>query len=96
MVAPEPPRGQTLVPALQLQEPTSTHAHMLCATLRRPSCSARLGRGSFWKCWQTRTPYSEVKYLESLRKKGSSLLLFTANNPAKNKNFLTCRPQLSC
>jgi transposase len=35
-----------------------------------------------WKCWQTRTPYSEVKYLESLRKKGSSLLLFAANNPA--------------
>ena len=34
-----------------------------------------------WKCWQTRTPYSEVKYLESLRKKGSPLLLFAANNP---------------
>jgi hypothetical protein len=27
-----------------------------------------------WKCWQTRTPYNEVIYLETLRKKGSSLL----------------------
>lgn len=35
-----------------------------------------------WKCWQTRTPYNEVIYLESLRKKGSSLLNFAANNPA--------------
>jgi transposase len=34
-----------------------------------------------WKCWQTRTPYNEVLYLESLRKKGSSLLNFAANNP---------------
>ena len=34
-----------------------------------------------WKCWQTRTPYNEVIYLESLRKKGSSLLNFVANNP---------------
>ena len=23
-----------------------------------------------WRCWQTRTPYNEVIYLESLRKKG--------------------------
>ena len=29
-----------------------------------------------WKCWQTRTAYDEVKYLESLRKKGSSLLTY--------------------
>jgi transposase len=29
-----------------------------------------------WKCWHTRTPYNEVIYLESLRKKGSSLLKF--------------------
>ena len=35
-----------------------------------------------WKCWQTRTPYIELKYLESLRKKSSPLLLFAANNPA--------------
>jgi len=35
-----------------------------------------------WKCWQTSTPYSEVKYLESLRKKGSSLLSFAARNAA--------------
>lgn len=31
-----------------------------------------------WKCWQTRTAYDEVKYLESLRKKGSSLLTYAA------------------
>jgi transposase len=35
-----------------------------------------------YKCWQTRTPYSEVRYLESLRKKGSPLLGFAANNPS--------------
>jgi transposase len=32
-----------------------------------------------WKCWQSRTPYNEVIYLESLRKKGSSLLKFAAD-----------------
>jgi transposase len=32
-----------------------------------------------WKCWQTHTPYNEVIYLESLRKKGSSLLKFAAD-----------------
>ncbi|HJZ82595.1 MAG TPA: IS110 family transposase [Pyrinomonadaceae bacterium] len=32
-----------------------------------------------WKCWHTRTPYNEVVYLESLRKKGSSLLKFAAD-----------------
>jgi transposase len=32
-----------------------------------------------WKCWQTRTPYNEVVYLETLRKKGSSLLKFAAD-----------------
>jgi transposase len=35
-----------------------------------------------YKCWQTHTPYSEVRYLESLRKKGSPLLTFAANNPS--------------
>lgn len=35
-----------------------------------------------YKCWQTRTPYSEVRYLESLRKKSSPLLAFAANNPS--------------
>lgn len=35
-----------------------------------------------YRCWQTRTPYDEVKYLESLRKKGSPLLNFAAKNPA--------------
>jgi len=35
-----------------------------------------------YRCWQTRTPYNEVTYLESLRKKGSPLLSFAANNPA--------------
>jgi len=32
-----------------------------------------------WKCWHTRTPYNEVIYLESLRKKGSPLLNFAAD-----------------
>jgi transposase len=35
-----------------------------------------------FRCWQTRTIYDEVKYLESLRRKGSSLLNYAANNPA--------------
>ncbi len=35
-----------------------------------------------WKCWQTRTPYNEVQYLERLRKKGSPLLSFAAKNAA--------------
>jgi transposase len=35
-----------------------------------------------WKCWQTRTPYNEVKYLEALRKKGSPLLAYAAKNDA--------------
>jgi transposase len=34
-----------------------------------------------WKCWQTRTPYDEVVYLESLRKKRSPLLAFAATSP---------------
>jgi transposase len=34
-----------------------------------------------WKCWQTHTPYNEVLYLQSLRKKNSSLLAFAAANP---------------
>ena len=35
-----------------------------------------------FRCWQTRTPYSEVKYLESLRKKGSPLLKYAAEDRA--------------
>ena len=35
-----------------------------------------------FRCWQTRTVYDEVQYLESLRRKGSSLLSYAANNPA--------------
>ncbi len=35
-----------------------------------------------YRCWMTRTAYDEVKYLESLRKKGSPLLNYAANNPA--------------
>lgn len=35
-----------------------------------------------YRCWQTRTPYDEVKYLEGLRRKGSSLLDYAAQNPA--------------
>ena len=34
-----------------------------------------------YRCWQTRTAYDEVKYLDGLRKKGSSLLTYAANNP---------------
>ena len=34
-----------------------------------------------WKCWQTKTKYDEVKYLESLRKKNSPLLKYAASNP---------------
>jgi transposase len=33
-----------------------------------------------WKCWQTRTPYDEVIYLESLRKQRSPLLAFAATS----------------
>jgi hypothetical protein len=33
-----------------------------------------------WKYWQTRTPYNEVKYLASLRKKGSPLLNYAVTN----------------
>jgi transposase len=34
-----------------------------------------------FRCWQTRTVYDEVKYLESLRRKGSSLLSYASNHP---------------
>lgn len=33
-----------------------------------------------WKCWQERKPYDEVKYLESLRKKGSPLLQYAVSD----------------
>lgn len=35
-----------------------------------------------FRCWQTRTPYDEVRYLESLRRKGSPLLSYAAQKPA--------------
>jgi hypothetical protein len=35
-----------------------------------------------YRCWKTRTAYDEVKYLEGLRQKGSSLLNYAAQNPA--------------
>jgi transposase len=35
-----------------------------------------------WKCWLTRTPYNEVRYLEALRKKGSPLLSYVAKTAA--------------
>ena len=35
-----------------------------------------------FRCWQARAAYDEVKYLESLRRKGSSLLTYAASNPA--------------
>lgn len=34
-----------------------------------------------WGCWQSRTVYDEVKYLESLRKRNSPLLKYAASNP---------------
>ena len=34
-----------------------------------------------YRCWQERTPYNEVRYLESLRKKGSPLLRYAATHP---------------
>ena len=34
-----------------------------------------------FQCWKSKTAYDEVKYLEGLRKKGSSLLNYAANNP---------------
>jgi len=35
-----------------------------------------------FRCWQTSTPYDEVRYLESLRRKGSPLLSYAARKPA--------------
>jgi transposase len=35
-----------------------------------------------YQCWKMRTAYDEVKYLDGLRKKGSSLLNYAAQNPA--------------
>jgi transposase len=35
-----------------------------------------------YRCWKNRTAYDEVKYLEGLRQKRSSLLNYAANNPA--------------
>lgn len=35
-----------------------------------------------YRCWQTRRPYNEVEYLESLRQKGSPLLKYASENPA--------------
>lgn len=34
-----------------------------------------------FRCWQTKTVYDEVKYLEGLRRKGSPLLTYAASNP---------------
>jgi hypothetical protein len=35
-----------------------------------------------YKCWKTRTPYSDVRYLESLRTKRSPLWAYPANTPS--------------
>lgn len=35
-----------------------------------------------FRCWQTKTAYNEVRYLEHLRKKGSTLLSYAAKNAA--------------
>jgi transposase len=34
-----------------------------------------------WRCWQSRTVYDEVRYLESLRKRNSPLLKYAASHP---------------
>lgn len=34
-----------------------------------------------FRCWQTKTVYDEVKYLENLRRKGSPLLAYAAQHP---------------
>ena len=34
-----------------------------------------------WKCWQTKTMYDEMKYLECLRKRNSPLLKYAASHP---------------
>jgi transposase len=34
-----------------------------------------------WRCWQSKTKYDEVKYLEGLRKRNSPLLKYAASNP---------------
>src|ERR1051326_2724102 len=46
-----------------------------------------------WRCWQTNTPYNEVHYLESLRKKRLTPARFRR---PKTKNFLTRHPQMVC
>ena len=35
-----------------------------------------------FRCWQTKSVYDEVKYLENLRRKGSPLLAYAAQHPA--------------
>ena len=37
-----------------------------------------------WRCWQSRTVYDEVKYLESRRKRNSPLLKYAASHPEKD------------
>ena len=34
--------------------------------------------GIAFRCWKTRTPYDETRYLEALKKRGSPLLKFAA------------------
>ncbi|HXG95380.1 MAG TPA: transposase [Blastocatellia bacterium] len=48
-----------------------------------------------WKCWKTKTPYDEVKYLESLRRKNSPLLKYAAEQ--RGITFcLTRTAQMDC
>jgi hypothetical protein len=50
-----------------------------------------------FKCWQTRTAYNEVKYLEGLRKKGSSFTELCGEQSGLRKKFgLTRTPQMDC
>ena len=50
-----------------------------------------------FRCWQTQTVYDEVKYLESLRRKGSPLLTYAAQQPGVRRKILLDRhPQMGC
>ena len=36
-----------------------------------------------WRCWQSRTPYDEARYVQSLRQRGSPLLAYLPSTEAK-------------
>jgi hypothetical protein len=49
-----------------------------------------------FRFWQARTTYDEVKYLESLRRKGHHSDLCGQQPSLSGKFFLTSRPQMGC